>query len=87
VAQEAVAQAKAVGGAEVAIAVALHQAGLRASPPATSVGAAARWGHWACECRSMSKKEQTHVAQDEEEASLMLTLLNLICPEVIFIQC
>jgi hypothetical protein len=46
-----------------------------------------KMGHWACECRSMSKKEQTHVVQDEEEASLMLTLLTLICPEVIFIQC
>jgi hypothetical protein len=36
--QEAMAQAKAVGTAEVA----LYQAGRRASPPTTSVGAVAR---------------------------------------------
>jgi ribosomal protein L15 len=42
-----------------------------------------KMGHWACKCRSKPKKEQAHVAQDEEEASLMLTLATLICPEVI----
>jgi hypothetical protein len=40
-------------------------------------------GHWAHECRSKPKKEQAHVAQDEEEASLMLTSATLICSEVI----
>jgi hypothetical protein len=46
-AQEAVAQAKAMGAAGVVVAVALHQAGHRASPPVMSVGAIARWsiGH------------------------------------------
>jgi hypothetical protein len=39
--------------------------------------------HWACECHSKPKKEQAHVAQDEEEASLMLALSTLIRPEVI----
>ncbi len=45
--QEAVAQAKAVGAAGVAVTVALHQAGHQASPLTTSVGAVARWsiGH------------------------------------------
>jgi hypothetical protein len=33
------------------------------------------------ECRSKPKKEQTHVTQDEEEASLMLTTATLIRPE------
>jgi hypothetical protein len=40
-------------------------------------------GHWARECRSKPKKEQAHVTQDEEEASLMLVLSTLIRPEVI----
>jgi hypothetical protein len=40
-------------------------------------------GHWARECHSKPKKEQVHVAQDEEEASHMLTLATLIHPEVI----
>jgi hypothetical protein len=71
-AQEAVVQAKAVG----TITVALHQAGRRASPPAMSVGAAAR-------CRSKPKKEHAHITQDEEEASLMLLSAILIRPEVI----
>jgi hypothetical protein len=44
VAQEAVAQAKAMGVAGVAVAVALHQVGHRATPPTTSVGAVVRWG-------------------------------------------
>jgi hypothetical protein len=39
--------------------------------------------HSACECHSKPKKEQVHVAQDEEEASLMLTSATLIHPEVI----
>jgi hypothetical protein len=39
-------------------------------------------GNWARECRSKPKKEQTHVTQDEEEASLMLTTTTLIHPEV-----
>jgi hypothetical protein len=43
-AQEAVAQAKAVGAVGVAVTVALHQADRRANPPAMSVDAAARWG-------------------------------------------
>jgi hypothetical protein len=40
-------------------------------------------GHWARECCSKPKKEQAHIAQDKEEASLMLALATLICPEVI----
>jgi hypothetical protein len=40
-------------------------------------------GHWAHECHSKPKKEQAHVAQDEEEASLMLASATLIRPEVI----
>jgi hypothetical protein len=40
-------------------------------------------GHWACECRSKPKKEQAHITQDEEEASLMLVSATLIHPEVI----
>jgi hypothetical protein len=40
-------------------------------------------GHWARECRSKPKKEQAHVVQDEEEASLMLASATLIRPEVI----
>jgi hypothetical protein len=40
-------------------------------------------GHWARECRSKPKKEQAHVMQDEEEASLMFMLSTLIHPEVI----
>jgi hypothetical protein len=39
--------------------------------------------HWAHECCSKPKKEQVHIAQDEEEASLMLALSTLIHPEVI----
>jgi hypothetical protein len=34
------------------------------------------------ECRSKPKKEQAHVAQDEEEASLMLKTATLIHPEI-----
>jgi hypothetical protein len=30
-----------------------------------------KMGHWVCECRSKPKKEQAHVTQDEDEASLM----------------
>jgi hypothetical protein len=33
------------------------------------------------ECRSKSKKEQVHIVQDEDEASLMLTTAILIHPE------
>jgi hypothetical protein len=40
-------------------------------------------GYWARECRTKPKKEQAHVAQDEEEASLMLASATLIRPEVI----
>jgi hypothetical protein len=40
-------------------------------------------GHWARECRSKPKKEQAHIVQDEEEASLMLVLSTLIHPKVI----
>jgi hypothetical protein len=43
-AQEVLAQGKVVGTVGVAVAVALHQAGHRPSPPATSVDAVARWG-------------------------------------------
>jgi hypothetical protein len=39
--------------------------------------------HWARECRLKPKKEQVHVAQDEEEALLMLASATLIRPEVI----
>jgi hypothetical protein len=42
-----------------------------------------KMGHWTHECRSKPKKEQVHVAQDEEEASLMLVMTTLIRPEVI----
>jgi hypothetical protein len=42
-----------------------------------------KMGHWARECRSKPKKEQTHVAQDEEDVLLMLTSATLIHPEVI----
>jgi hypothetical protein len=35
-------------------------------------------GHWARECCSKPRKEQAHVTQDEEEASLMLTTATLI---------
>jgi hypothetical protein len=35
-------------------------------------------GHWARECRSKPRKEQTHVTQDEEEALLMLVMATLI---------
>jgi hypothetical protein len=38
-------------------------------------------GHWARECRSKHRKEQVHVMQHEEEASLMLVTATLICPE------
>jgi hypothetical protein len=40
-------------------------------------------GHWTCECCSKPKKEQAHVAQDDEEALLLLTSATLIRPEVI----
>jgi hypothetical protein len=39
--------------------------------------------HWARECHSKPKKEQAHVTQDKEEASLMLASTTLIRPEVI----
>jgi hypothetical protein len=42
-----------------------------------------KMGHWARECRSKPKKEQAHVTQNEEEASLMLASATLIHPEVI----
>jgi hypothetical protein len=42
-----------------------------------------KMGHWAHECCSKSKKEQAHIAQDEEDASLMLASATLIRPEVI----
>jgi hypothetical protein len=35
-------------------------------------------GHWARECHSKPRKEQTHVTQDEEEALLMLAMATLI---------
>jgi hypothetical protein len=38
-------------------------------------------GHWAPECCSKPKKEQVHIVQDEEEASLMLVMATLIHPE------
>jgi hypothetical protein len=41
-----------------------------------------KMGHWAHECRSKPKKEQTHITQDEEEASLMLATATLIRSEV-----
>jgi hypothetical protein len=41
-----------------------------------------KMGHWAHECHSKPKKEQAHVAQDEEEASLMVTTTTLIPSEV-----
>jgi hypothetical protein len=37
--------------------------------------------HWAHECHSKPKKEQGHVTQDEDEASLMLMTATLICLE------
>jgi hypothetical protein len=40
-----------------------------------------KMGHCARECRSKPRKEQVHVTQDEEEASLMLTTITLIHPE------
>jgi hypothetical protein len=40
-------------------------------------------GHWARKCRSKPKKEHVHVAQDEEEFLLILTLSTLIRPEII----
>jgi hypothetical protein len=40
-----------------------------------------RMGHWARECRSKPRKEQVYATQDEEEASLMLTMATLIHPE------
>jgi hypothetical protein len=40
-----------------------------------------KMGHWARECCSKPKKEQAYVAQDEEEASLMLVMATLIHPE------
>jgi hypothetical protein len=42
-----------------------------------------KMGHWARESRLKPKEEQAHITQDEEEASLMLTLATLIHPEVI----
>jgi hypothetical protein len=42
-----------------------------------------KMGHWARECRSKPKKEQAHITQDEEEASLMLASATLIRQEVI----
>lgn len=33
-----------------------------------------KMGHWARECRSKPRREQAHVAQDEEEASLLLVV-------------
>jgi hypothetical protein len=42
-----------------------------------------KMGHWTRECRSKPKKEQAHIAQDEEEDSLMLASATLIRPEVI----
>jgi hypothetical protein len=41
-----------------------------------------KMGHWARECLSKPRKEQVHVVQDEEEASLMPTTATLIHPEV-----
>jgi hypothetical protein len=41
-----------------------------------------KMGHWARECRSKPRKEQAHVVQDEEEASLMLTTTTLIRPRL-----
>jgi hypothetical protein len=41
-----------------------------------------KMGYWARECRSKPRKEQVHIVQDEEEASLMPTTATLIHPEV-----
>jgi hypothetical protein len=38
--------------------------------------------HWARECRSKPKKEQAHVAQDEEEGPLLLMAATLTRPKV-----
>jgi hypothetical protein len=38
-------------------------------------------GHWAHECRSKPNKEQVHIMQDDEEASLMLMTATLIHSE------
>jgi hypothetical protein len=40
-----------------------------------------KMGHWARECRSKPRKEQAHITQDEDEASLMLATTTLIRPE------
>jgi hypothetical protein len=37
-----------------------------------------KMGHWARKCRSKTKKEQSDVAHDEEEASVMLMMATLI---------
>jgi hypothetical protein len=79
--REAVAQAKAVsagcgrGGSS--------SSGSSSKPTGDECRRCGKMGHWACECRLKPKKEQVHIAQDEEEASLMLTSATLIHPEVI----
>jgi hypothetical protein len=40
-----------------------------------------KMGHWACECRSKHKKEQVYVAQNEEEALLMIVTMTQIHSE------
>jgi hypothetical protein len=40
-----------------------------------------KMGHWACEYRSKSKKEQAHVVQDEVEGSLLLVTTTLMHPK------
>jgi hypothetical protein len=40
-----------------------------------------KMGHWALECRSKPRKEQAHITQDEDEASLMLATATLIHPK------
>jgi hypothetical protein len=75
--QEATTQAKAmdvVGAVGVAT---LHRGRSSNKPTGDECQRYGKMGHWACECRSKSKKEQAHITQDEEVGSLLLVTTTL----------
>jgi hypothetical protein len=55
--------------------------GSSSKPTGDECWCCSKMGYWARECRSKPRKEQVHVTQDEQEASLMLMTATLIRSE------